>query len=82
VFVDEALDAGAGVPATSGNSLTLNGSFALAGNGASEDFGGTFTQPQDDATRLLAAFKRSTSGEHGHVHSITMAEAKAMFHVK
>ncbi|MBO0882678.1 MAG: hypothetical protein J2P17_20565, partial [Mycobacterium sp.] len=32
VAVDEALDAGAGLPAASGNSLTLNGSFLVAAN--------------------------------------------------
>jgi hypothetical protein len=79
VPVDEALDAGAGLPAASGNSLTLNGSFLLAVNGAGED--SSLPQPQDQASDLLAAFKASTNGEHSVKHEITMSQAKAMFHV-
>jgi hypothetical protein len=62
VTVDEALDASSGLPAASGNSLTLNGSFLIAANFAPED--STLTQPQDAATNLLAAFQASTGGEH------------------
>jgi hypothetical protein len=76
VFVDEALDASSGVPAASGNSLTLTGSFALAVNFTSED--SSFTQPQDDASNLLAAFKASTNGEHSVKHFISMSQAKSM----
>jgi hypothetical protein len=75
VFVDEALDASSGVPAASGvNSLTLNGSFAIALNAGSED--SSLTQPQDDASNLLAAFKASTNGEHSVKHLINMGQAK------
>jgi hypothetical protein len=79
VFVDEALDAGAGLPASSGNSLTLNGTFALAATFASED--SSLPQPQDDAAGLLAAFKASHNGEHSVKHQVTMSQAKSMFHV-
>ena len=77
VFVDEALDASSGVPAASGaNSLTLNGSFAITANFGSED--SSMTQPQDDASNLLAAFKASTNGEHSVKHFISMKQAKSM----
>jgi len=79
VFVDEALDAGAGVPATSGNSLTLNGNFDLADSFESED--SSFAQPQDDAANLLSAFNDSHNGEHSVKHLITMSQMKSMFHV-
>ena len=75
IFVDEALDTSSGLPAASGvNSLTLNGSFALAVNFTSED--SSFTQPQDDASNLLAAFKASTNGEHSVKHFISMSQAQ------
>ncbi len=76
VFVDEALDAGAGVPSSSGNSLTLNGTFAIGADTASED--SSQPQPYDAAAGLLAAFKASTNGEHSVKHQVTMAQAKAM----
>jgi hypothetical protein len=77
VFVDEALDASSGLPAASGtNSLTLTGSFAVAVTFTSED--SSFTQPQDDAAMLLAAFKASTNGEHSVKHLITMDQFKSM----
>ena len=77
VFVDEALDASSGVPAASGtNSLTLNGSFAITANFGSED--SSMTQPQDDASNLLAAFKASTNGEHSVKHFISMKQATSM----
>jgi hypothetical protein len=79
VFVDEALDAGSGLPAASGNSLTLNGSFALAAGFASEQ--STPPAVPDDAADLLAAFKASTNGEHSVKHLVTMSQAKSMFHV-
>ena len=76
VWVDEALDASSGLPAASGNSLTLNGNFDVALNYASED--SSFTQPQDDASNLLAAFEASTSGENSVKHQITMDEFKSL----
>jgi hypothetical protein len=77
VPIDEAIDTSAGLPAASGtNSISLDGTFYIAVNTASED--STLTQPQDDASNLLAAFKASTNGEHSVKH-LTMAQAKAMF---
>ena len=76
VAVDEALDTSSGLPAASGNSLTLNGSFLVGANGASED--SSLTQPQDDAGDLLAAFKASTNGEHSVKHLITMSKLKSL----
>jgi hypothetical protein len=76
VFVDEALDASSGLPAASGNSLTLTGNFAVAVTFTSED--SSFTQPQDDAAILLSAFKASTNGEHSVKHLITMGQFKSM----
>jgi hypothetical protein len=78
VAVDEALDASSGLPAASGNSLTLNGSFLIAANGGSED--STLTQPQDDASNLLAAFQASTSGEHSIKRPITLKHFKHKLH--
>jgi hypothetical protein len=79
VFVDEALDAGAGVPSAAGNSLTLNGSFGLAVGFHSEQ-AAPGTVP-DDAAELLAAFKSSTNGEHSVKHQITMSQFQSVFHV-
>jgi hypothetical protein len=76
VFVDEAFDASSGLPAASGNSLTLNGSFVVGATTASQD--SSLPQPQDDASGLLAAFKASTNGEHSVKHLITMSEFKSM----
>jgi hypothetical protein len=56
--VDEALDAGSGLPAASGNSLTLTGSFDIAVCSAAGD--STLTQPQNNAKILLSAFAAST----------------------
>jgi hypothetical protein len=77
--VDLALDASSGLPAASGNSLTLNGSFLIAGNFSPENFPTTVPQPNDAAANLLAAFKASTSGEHSVKHLVTMSQAKSMF---
>jgi hypothetical protein len=76
VAVDEALDASSGLPAASGNSLTLNGTFSVGATATSED--PSLTQPQDDASGLLAAFKASTNGEHSVKHLITMSEFKSL----
>jgi hypothetical protein len=74
--VDLALDASSGLPAASGNSLTLTGSFAIAINFAPED--PSLPQPQDAAAKLLAAFKASTNGEHSVKHLITMSKMKSL----
>jgi hypothetical protein len=77
VAVDEAIDTSSGLPAASGvNSVTLTGTFDIAANTTSED--SSLTQPQDDASDLLAAFKASTNGEHSVKHQITMAQMNAM----
>jgi hypothetical protein len=76
VAVDEAIDATSGLPAASGNSLTLNGTFLIGANLTSED--ASLTQPQDDAADLLAAFKASTNGDHSVKHLITMSKLKSM----
>lgn len=76
VAVDEALDASSGLPAASGNSLTLTGSFDVGATTASED--SSLTQPQDDAGDLLAAFQASTNGEHSVKHLISMTEFKTL----
>jgi len=79
VAVDTALDAGAGLPATSGNSLTLSGTFDVGINFSPED--STLPQPQDSASNLLAAFKASTNGEHSVKHKITMSKFKSLLGV-
>lgn len=76
--VDQALDASSGLPAASGNSLTLTGTFDVGVNGASED--PALTQPQDDAANLLAAFAASTNGEHALKRPITMKQFKHKLH--
>jgi hypothetical protein len=73
VAVDEAIDASSGLPAASGNSLTLNGSFQIA---ADETYSGP---PVDYANELLAAFKASTNGEHSVKHLVTMSQAESLF---
>jgi hypothetical protein len=78
VAVDLALDASSGLPAASGNSLTLTGTFSVGATTASED--SSLPQPQDDAADLLAAFKASTNGEHSVKHQLTMSQFKSMFH--
>jgi hypothetical protein len=74
--VDAALDAGAGIPAASGNSLTLNGTFLLG-----EDNALAAGPVVDYSDALLAAFKASTNGEHSVKHQITMTQMKSMFRV-
>ncbi len=74
IAVDEALDASSGLPAASGNSLTLNGRFDVAVNNTSND--SSLPQPQDDAGNLLAAFRASNHGEHSPKHEITMSRLK------
>jgi hypothetical protein len=76
--VDGALDTGAGLPAASGNTLTLDGSFLIAATTASED--SALTQPVDDAAILLSAFRASSNQKPslGLNRHITMAQAKAL----
>jgi hypothetical protein len=58
IYVDEALDTSAGLPAASGvNNLTLTGQFGIAATTAGED--SSLTQPQNNAKILLSAFKDS-----------------------
>jgi len=71
--VGAALDAGAALPAASGNSLTLDGSFQVAATEASGD--PNVPQPADNAAIMLAAFKASG---HGHGHKISMAQMKQL----
>ena len=80
IAVETALDAGAGLPATSGNSLTLNGNFDLAIGAGPENIPFPVPQPADGAAELLQAFQISTSGEHAVKHPMTMDQFKAMFH--
>jgi hypothetical protein len=78
--VDVALDTSSGLPATSGNSLTLNGTFEVASNGTAADQ--NLPQPQDGAAGLLAAFRASSQGGGGDSvrRQITMSQFKSMFH--
>jgi hypothetical protein len=73
--VDSALNASSGLPAASGNSLTLTGSFLL---GADNALGGS--PVVDYSNVLLAAFKASTNGGHSVKHLITMSQFKSMLH--
>lgn len=58
IYVDEAIDTSAGLPAASGvNSLSLTGAFGIAATTAGED--SSLTQPQNNAKILLSAFKAS-----------------------
>lgn len=57
--VQAALDAGSGLPAASGNSLTLTGTFQLADTYAAQDTPGT-----DNAAILLNALKYSRKNVH------------------
>ena len=77
IAVDEALDTGTGLPAASGNSLSLTGSFDIAVTEASNDT--SVPQPADNAAILLSAFKASTSSEHGPGHNISVAQIKQLF---
>jgi hypothetical protein len=72
IAVGAALDAGTGLPAASGNSLTLNGSFQVAATEATGD--PAVTQPANNAAILLNAFKYST--RNGHGQKISMATFK------
>jgi len=80
IAVESALDAGVGLPATSGNSLTLQGNFDLAIGAGPENFPNPVPQPADGAAELLQAFQASTSGEHAVKHLITMDQVKSMLH--
>ena len=68
VEVDSALDAGAGLPAASGvNSLTLNGSFAIA----------DCFNTRNQANILLSAFKASvgtTAGNRASARRVPMSQ--------
>jgi hypothetical protein len=71
IAIDEALDAGTGLPAASGvNSLTLNGSFDIAATSAGE------SMPANNAKILLSAFRASSksAGQRASVRRITGAE--------
>jgi hypothetical protein len=58
IAVDEALDTSSGLPAASGNnSLTLNGTFAIADSFPEAD--SSLAQPPNNALNLLSAFKAS-----------------------
>jgi hypothetical protein len=72
IAVGAALDAGTGLPAASGNSLALNGSFQVAATEASGD--PAVAQPANNAAILLNAFKYST--RNGHGQKISMATFK------
>jgi hypothetical protein len=74
VAVGAALNAGTGLPAASGNSLTLNGAFGVAATSASGD--SAVPQPADNAAILLNAFKYST--RNGHGQQISMAEFRQL----
>ena len=76
--VNHALNVSSGLPAASGNSLTLNGNFDLAVNQEFSD--STLPQPQNDAANLLAEFKASTSNSNSVKHKIIMSQFKAMLH--
>src|SRR5215470_4555377 len=80
IAVETALDAGTGLPAASGNSLTLFGNFDLAIGAGPENFPNTVPQPADAAAELLAAFKASTNGEHSVKHLISESQFKAILH--
>jgi hypothetical protein len=81
IAVDNAIDTSAGLPAASGNSLTLTGTFSIAVTSASMD--PAVPQPADDAAILLSAFKASAGhSPHGvHRHRMTVADLKKMFHI-
>lgn len=80
--VDQALDASSGLPATTTgpDTLTLNGNFDVALCEASQD--STLTQPQDDASILLSAFRASRyDGQRASVtHQITMSRLRSILH--
>jgi hypothetical protein len=76
IAVDEALDTSGGLPAASGNSFTLNGTFAVAASFAGED--SSLSQPQNNALILLSAFKASArdqdSGSRAALHRISSTD--------
>jgi hypothetical protein len=76
IAVDEALDTSGGLPAASGNSFTLNGTFSIAVCFAGEN--SSLPQPQNNARILLSAFKASAgepdSGSRAAVHRISFAD--------
>ena len=74
IAVGAAIDASAGLPAASGNSLALNGTFKVAVTQASND--ASVPQPADNAAILLSAFKYSRRNVAGQ--QITMAQFKAI----
>jgi hypothetical protein len=79
IAVDEALDTSAGLPAASGsNSITLNGTFAVAVTSAGGDT--SLAQPQNNAQILLSAFKASArdrdSGSRAAVHRMSSADLR------
>jgi hypothetical protein len=77
IAVDEAIDSSAGLPAASGNSITLTGTFFIAVCGAAED--SSVPQPADDAGILLSAFKASTGHpDGGRGHQMTVAHLKSL----
>jgi hypothetical protein len=77
IAVDQAIDTSAGLPAASGNSLTLTGAFDIAATSASGD--PAVPQPADNAAILLSAFKASvgTAGPSSG-RRITIAQMKRM----
>jgi hypothetical protein len=77
IAIDHALDSGTGLPAASGNSLSLTGTFDIAVTQASGD--PAVPQPPDNAAILLSAFKSSTSSEHGPSHKVTVAQIEELF---
>ena len=80
IAIDEALDASSGLPAASGNSLTLSGSFDIAVNSAAED--SSLHQPQNEAKILLSAFMASSKahgGPQGTATQVTAAQIQALF---
>jgi hypothetical protein len=82
IAVDEALDTGAGLPAASGNSLTLSGAFDIAVCSAAED--SSLPQPQDNAAILLSAFKASRAAGAGPLvkHRVSASQIRRMFGLK
>jgi hypothetical protein len=79
IAVDEALNASAGLPAASGNSLTLTGAFDIAACSASSD--SSLPQPQDDAAILLSAFNASTSAKPAG-RPISASQLRSLFRLK
>jgi hypothetical protein len=79
IAVDEAINASAGLPAASGNSVTLTGAFDIAACSASSD--SSLPQPQDDAAILLSAFRASTSAKPAG-QQISASQLRSMFALK